>query len=68
MTFDRGMVILVELDPTVGHKQRGVRPCIAVSDPAANANQRCPLFSVVPGTGTAGRGALSPELLQGKAD
>jgi hypothetical protein len=27
--------VLVELDPTVGHEQRGTRPCISVSDPAA---------------------------------
>ena len=67
MTFDRGMVILVELDPIVGHKQRGVRPCIAVSDPAVNADQRFPLIAVVPVTGTAGQGALYPELLPGES-
>ena len=65
MTFDRGTVVLAELDPTVGHEQRGVRPCIAVSDPAVNADQRFPLIAVVPVTGTAGQGALYPELLPG---
>lgn len=40
MTLERGTLVLVELDPTVGHEQRGVRPCIAVSDPAVNAEQR----------------------------
>jgi mRNA interferase MazF len=65
VTFDRGTVVLVELDPTVGHEQRGVRPCIAVSDPAVNADQRFPLIAVVPVTGTAGQGALYPELLPG---
>jgi mRNA-degrading endonuclease toxin of MazEF toxin-antitoxin module len=30
---ERGTVVLGELDPTVGHVQHGVRPCIAVSDP-----------------------------------
>jgi mRNA-degrading endonuclease toxin of MazEF toxin-antitoxin module len=36
---DRGTVILVELDATVGHEQRGLRPCIAVTDPAVNVDQ-----------------------------
>jgi mRNA interferase MazF len=64
---DRGTVVLVELDPTVGHEQRGVRPCIAVSDPAVNADQRFPLIAVVPVTGTAGEGALYPALTPGKS-
>jgi len=64
---DRGTVILVELDPTVGHEQRGLRPCIAVSDPAVNADQRFPLIAVVPLTGTPGEGALYPELSPGKS-
>jgi mRNA-degrading endonuclease toxin of MazEF toxin-antitoxin module len=29
----RGAVIVVELDPTLGHEQHGVRPCVVVSDP-----------------------------------
>jgi mRNA interferase MazF len=65
MNVDRGTVVLVELDPTVGHEQRGVRPCIAVSDPAVNADQRFPLIAVVPVTGTAGVGALYPSLSPG---
>ena len=65
MTVDRGMVVLVELDPTVGHEQRGVRPCIAVSDPSVNAEQRFPLIAVVPVTGTTGSGALYPVLKPG---
>src|SRR5580704_9913445 len=32
VTLDRGTVVLVELDPTIGREPRGVRPC-AVSDP-----------------------------------
>ena len=67
MNVDRGTVVLVELDPTVGHEQRGVRPCIAVSDPAVNADQRFPLIAVVPVTGTPGDGALYPELAPGKS-
>lgn len=67
MKVDRGMVVLVELDPTVGREQRGVRPCIVVSDPAVNANQRFPLIAVVPVTGTTGSGALYPELSAGRS-
>lgn len=65
MTVDRGAVVLVELDPTVGHEQHGIRPCIAVSDPAVNAEQRFPLIAVVPVTGTIGTGALYPVLSAG---
>ena len=65
MILDRGTVVLVELDPTVGHEQRGVRPCVAVSDPTVNADQRFPLIAVVPVTGTSGEGALYPALAPG---
>jgi mRNA interferase MazF len=64
---DRGSVVLVELDPTIGHEQRGTRPCVTVSDPAVNADQRFPLIAVVPVTGTPGEGALYPELSPGKS-
>ena len=67
MKVDRGTVVLVALDPTVGHEQRGVRPCIAVSDPAVNADQRFPLIAVVPLTGTSGEGSLYPELSAGES-
>lgn len=67
MTLDRGTVVLVELDPTIGHEQRGVRPCITVSDPVVNADQRFPLIAVVPLTGTAGNGALYPALAPGSS-
>lgn len=59
MTLGRGTVVLVELDPTLGREQRGMRPCIAVSDPAVNRDQRFPLIAVVPVTGTAGQGAAA---------
>ena len=67
MTLDRGTVLLVELDPTIGHEQRGVRPCITVSSPTVNADQRFPLIAVVPVTGTAGDGALYPALAPGSS-
>jgi mRNA interferase MazF len=60
--LDRGTVILLDLDPTIGHEQRGVRPCVVVSDPEVVADQRFPLLCVVPVTGTPGDGALYPPL------
>lgn len=65
MTLDRGTIVLVELDPTIGHEQRGLRPCVTVSDPTVNAAQRFPLIAVVPVTGTAGEGGLYPALAPG---
>ena len=67
MKLDRGTVVLLELDPAIGHEQRGTRPCIAVSDPAVNADQRFPLIAVIPVTATPGEGALYPELAPGKS-
>jgi mRNA interferase MazF len=63
----RGAVVVVELDPTVGHEQRGVRPCIIVSDPDVIDDQRFPLVCVVPVTGTPGEGLLYPPLAPGKS-
>ena len=62
MILSRGSVVLVELDPTVGTEQRGVRPCVVVSDPVVNQDQRFPVLCVVPLTGTLGVGALYPQL------
>ncbi|MCC6587377.1 MAG: type II toxin-antitoxin system PemK/MazF family toxin [Bryobacterales bacterium] len=67
MRLDRGAVVVVELDPTVGHEQRGVRPCIIVSDPEITWDQRFPLVCVVPITGTPGEGLLYPALAPGKS-
>jgi len=66
MRLGRGAVV-VELDPTVGHEQRGVRPCVVVSDPDVVSDQRFPLVCVVPITGTAGEGLLYPPLMPGKS-
>jgi mRNA interferase MazF len=63
--IDRGTVLLLELDPTLGREHRGTRPCIVVSDPDVAADQRFPLIAVVPLTGTAGDGALYPRLEPG---
>lgn len=65
MNLSRGSVIVVELDPTLGHEQRGVRPCVVVSDPDVISDQRFPLVCVVPVTGTPGEGLLYPPLAPG---
>jgi len=65
--LSRGAVVVVDLDPTKGHEQRGVRPCILVSDPDIIGDQRFPLICVVPVTGTAGEGLLYPPLAPGKS-
>jgi mRNA interferase MazF len=67
MSLVRGTVVLVELDPTLGHEQRGVRPCIVVSDPEIIGDQRFPLICVVPITGTPGEGLLYPRLAPGES-
>jgi mRNA interferase MazF len=56
----RGSVILVELDPTRGHEQRGTRPCVVVSDTDVTEDQRFPLLAVIPISSKAGEGALYP--------
>jgi len=65
VTLSRGAILLLDLDPTVGNEQRGVRPCIIVSDPEIVADQRFPLVGVVPVTGAPGQGALYPALQPG---
>ncbi|APD47292.1 MULTISPECIES: type II toxin-antitoxin system PemK/MazF family toxin [Synechococcaceae] len=62
MNLPRGSLVLVDLEPTLGHEQRGTRPCLVVSDPAVNSSQRFPLLAVVPITGTPAPGALYPPL------
>jgi mRNA interferase MazF len=63
----RGAVVLVELDPVVGHEQRGLRPCVVVSDPDVVSDQRFPLVCVVPVTGVPGEGLLYPPLAPGNS-
>lgn len=65
MKIDSGTIVLISLDPTVGHEQRGVRPCIVVSDPEVSDDQRFPVMCVIPITRTAGEGALYPRLSPG---
>src|ERR1019366_1838072 len=63
----RGAIVLVELDPAVGHEQQGMRPCVVVSDPDVIGDQRFPLVCVVPVTGTPGEGLLYPPLAPGQS-
>lgn len=67
MKLARGSVALLVLDPMVGHEQRGVRPCVIVSDPDVVADQTFPLVCIVPVTGTPGVGALYPSLAPGRS-
>jgi mRNA interferase MazF len=67
MRLGRGAVVVVELDPAQGHEQRGVRPCVVVSDPEIIGDQRFPLVCVVPVTGTPGEGLLYPPLAPGQS-
>lgn len=67
MIVDRGTIVLAEVAPTARQEHHRVRPCVAVSDPAVNADQGFPLIAVVPVTATPGKGALYPELSPGKS-
>ncbi len=65
MRLERGAILQVDLDPTLGHEQRGLRPAVLISDPAVIAHQRFPLLCVIPITSTEGMGALYPKLAPG---
>jgi mRNA interferase MazF len=56
VTLDRGTVVLVDLDPTIGHEQRGLRPCVIVSAPEVTDDQRFPLVCVIRSPGRPARG------------
>jgi mRNA interferase MazF len=62
MQLTRGTVVHVVLDPTIGHEQQGVRPCVLISDPEVIQDQRFPMVCVVPITKTPGEGVLYPAL------
>ena len=67
MRLGRGTVVLVNLDPTLGHEQQGARPCVVVTDPEVTEDQRFPMVCVVPITKTRGEGALYPSLRAGRS-
>jgi mRNA interferase MazF len=63
----RGTIVLVTLDPTFGHEQQGIRPCVVVTDPEVLEDQRFPMLCVVPVTKAPGEGALYPALGPGQS-
>jgi mRNA interferase MazF len=67
MNLTRGTIVLVSLDPTRGHEQRGVRPCVVITDPEVIKDQKFPMLCVIPVTKTAGEGALYPSLQPGSS-
>jgi mRNA interferase MazF len=58
----RGSILRVKLDPTSGHEQAGVRPCVVVSREDLADQQRFAdqVIVVVPLTGALGLGRLYP--------
>jgi mRNA interferase MazF len=66
LRLERGTLVVVDLDPTRGHEQRGRRPAVVVSDPEVSSDQRFPMICVVPVTSTSGKGALYPVLSAGQ--
>jgi mRNA interferase MazF len=67
MKLGRGAVVVVELDPTIGHEQRGVKPCIVVSDPDVIGDQRFRWFAWCLLRALQGEGLLYPPLTPGNS-
>lgn len=67
MNLTRGTIVVVSLDPTQGHEQQGVRPCVVTTDPEVIKDQKFPMVCVVPVTKTEGEGALYPSLRPGSS-
>ena len=67
MNLTRGTIVLVSLDPTHGHEQRGIRPCVIIADPEVLKDQRFPMVCVVPVTKRQGEGALYPSIGPGSS-
>ena len=65
MRLERGAILQVDFNPTLGHEQRGIRPAVLISDPTVVDHQRFPLLCVIPITSTEGQGALYPKLSSG---
>lgn len=61
MNLARGTIVMVTLDPTFGHEQQRIRPCVVVTDPEVLEDQRFPMLCVVPIAKTPGEGALYPD-------
>lgn len=67
MKLDRGTVVSISLDPSVGHEQKGFRPAVVVSEAELAEGPRFPMLCVVPITGTRYRGPLYPALAPGNS-
>lgn len=65
MFLRRGSVVMAVLEPTVGHEQKGRRPCLVVSDLDVSSHQRYPMVAIVPLTGNPETGLLRPRLEPG---
>ena len=64
MTYGRGDIVLVDLEPTIGSEQGFKRPCIVVSNlPTITASRSRPLYVIVPLTRSEKlTGKLAPRL------
>src|SRR5258708_11477581 len=45
----RGMVVVVNLDPTVGHEIRKLRPCVVIQNDIGNANSHLTIVAAIEG-------------------
>ncbi|MBZ0272227.1 type II toxin-antitoxin system PemK/MazF family toxin [bacterium] len=66
MILERGTIVFANLSPTIGHEQRGFRPCVVVSSPDTSDAQRFGIVAIIPVTRTAGIGILYPRISPGK--
>jgi mRNA interferase MazF len=62
VNLERGALVMVELDPTIGNEQGRRRPCIVLTPSDLVAEQRYPIVVVVPCTSRTGLGPLYPIL------
>lgn len=67
MSLDRGALVLLSLDPSLGDEQGRVRPCIVLRDAEVIWHHRFPLLAVVPVKGTHGHGPLYARLSPGSS-
>lgn len=63
--WERGSVVMMNLEPVLGHEQGGARPVVIVSDTELGAAQRFGTIAIVPLIRTPGQGALYPAIRPG---
>lgn len=66
VAVNRGDIVIVDLDPTEGSEQRGVRPCLVVQNDIGNAN--APTTIIVPLTTSYGDRLYPFEVAIGAAE